>query len=519
MTSFARRTLTHASLAAALSGLMACEDDAGTPADAAILLAADAATSSGAADAASPGSALASDAGAGGAGLLFRSQVEAITSVDAALPGVFIPPFQHCQAPKAGEPAGMGPSGQVCTNVMISACTEPGRYYPDYADCAVVRRQRPYWPAAPAKVPPTSDPRLSDAAYMAELKWVTEQVAASACTCCHDARVAPDGAASQWDIAAGPLWIDTITDSGLGLFTGLADSHVLGAYEAKDNFGFDRTAVGIPTTDITRMRAFTVAELKRRGLTEDYARGLPPFGGPIYQNAVRPPTVCTSGQGVTSEGSVVWTGGNARYLYVLEVGGPNPGVPPNMDLPSSTLWRLDVLASQPALQSGIKYATTPMGSFQVFPVSSAAPALVQGKAYQLFVQLDMGLPITNCTFTYGQAQAVAPVVDAGLPIASSPDAGSASADAGPADAGSAPMCSKLGPDGDPRGIGNMCSVSGKTDAQCPCAANYCSKSPFDTSGYCTVSGCDKDPSICPAGWSCFNVGTFSPGEPYICMKP
>jgi hypothetical protein len=448
--------------------------------------------------------------------------VQGITSVDAAMPGVFIPPFQHCQAPKAGEPAGMGPSGQVCTNVMISACTEPGRYYPDYADCAVVRRQRPYWPAAPAKVPPMSDPRLSDATYMGEMKWVTEQVAASACTCCHDGRVAPDGAASQWDIAAGPLWIDTITDSGLGLFTGLADSHVLGAYDAKDNFGFDRAVVGIPTTDNARMQAFMIAELKRRGLSEEYARALPPFGGPIYENAVRPPTACTSGQGVTSDGSVLWTGGNARYVYVLDAGGPNPGVPPNMDLPSSTVWRLDVLASQPALQTGIKYATTPAGSFQVVPASAAAPALVQGKAYQLFVQLDMGLPITNCTFTFGQVQAAAPVVDAGSPAASSADAGSAygGSDAGAAtDAGSSAMCSKPGPDGDPRGIGAACTVSGKADAECPCAANYCSKSPFESSGYCTVPGCDKDPSICPTGWSCFNVGTFSPGEPYICRKP
>jgi hypothetical protein len=25
--------------------------------------------------------------------------------------------------------------------------------------------------------------------------------------------------------------------------------------------------------------------------------------------------------------------------------------------------------------------------------------------------------------------------------------------------------------------------------------------------------------MCPVGWTCFNVGIFKPGEPYICMRP
>jgi hypothetical protein len=453
------------------------------------------------------------DGGALPSGLTFASQVQPITRVADAKPGVFIPPFEQCKAPKAGEPAGLGPNGQVCTKVMISACTEPGRYYPDYADCSVVLRQRPYWAAPPAKTPPTSDARLSDAAYLADMDWAKQQVAASACTCCHDARVSPNNAASQWDIAAGPLWIDTLSDTGLGLFTGLADSTVLGAYPASDNFGFDRSVVGVPTTDNARMQRIMLAELKRRGLTEQWASALEPFGGPIYQNSVKPAVACGPGQGVAPTGELQWTGGTARYVYVLEVGGPNPGVPPNLDLPSNTVWRLDVLASADALKSGVPYGTTPTGTFQTFPKASAAAPLVKGKQYQLFAQLDMGLPITHCVFTFGDPVAPVVVPDAGAPMV---DGSVQSGDAG---AGAGGTCSKPGSDGDPRGIGVTCATSGRSPSECPCAADYCSKSPFESAGYCTVTGCDKDPGVCPSGWSCFNVGTFSPGEPYICMKP
>jgi hypothetical protein len=465
------------------------------------------------------------------AGITFASQVSPITRVADAKQGVFIPPFQHCQPPKAGEPAGLGPEGQVCANVMISGCTEPGRYYPDYADCSVVLRQRPYWPAPPNKTPPVSDPRLSEPEYLADMTWAAEQLAASGCTCCHDARVAPGGAASQWDISAGPLWIDTVKDSGLGLFAGLTDSDVLGAYPSSENFGFDRSVVGVPTTDSARMQRIMLDELARRGLSEDWARALPPFGGPIYENSVKPAVACGPGQGVSPAGEVLWTGGTARYVYVLEAGGPNPGVPPNLDFPSTTVWRLDVLASAAALNSGISYGATPSGSFQSFPRASAAASLEAGKQYQLFVQFDMAVPITNCLFSYGQPVAPAAPPDSGAAGGTGGTGGAADpgmpsggggADSGGADSGgtgSGGACAQPGPDGDPRGIGVTCSTSGASPAECPCAANYCSKSPFDASGYCTVTGCDKDPSVCPTGWSCFNVGTFSPGEPYVCTKP
>src|SRR5262245_45690077 len=73
--------------------------------------------------------------------ITYRDDVTPVTNAEDALPGVFIPPFVDCREPLDGEP-GMGPDGQVCTNVAISGSTEPGRYFPDYASCDVVLTQR-----------------------------------------------------------------------------------------------------------------------------------------------------------------------------------------------------------------------------------------------------------------------------------------------------------------------------------------------------------------------------------------
>jgi hypothetical protein len=448
--------------------------------------------------------------------LVYRSAVAPVSSVDQALPGTFIPPFEDCRTPAPGDVASR-PDGKVCTNVAISACTEEGKYFPNYAACDVVRRQRPYWAAPPAKASRADDPRLQDQAFLAESAWASAQIGSSGCTCCHDSRVVP---ASQWDISLGPLWIDSISDTGLALFVGLADSTVLGAYPAADNHGFDRDKTGIPTTDTARMKAFAMAELRRRGRDEAWAGAVPPFGGPIYANSIKQPGKCEAGQGIDTDGSVRWTSGPGRYVYVLTPGSKNPGVPPNLDLPAGTLWRLDVLASAQALAPGIRFGETPAGSVQSVPASSPAPPLERGKSYQLVVLLDVGVPLVNCLFEFGQSVAL----DAGA--SSAPDAGAAYADAGSgyptADAGAseggaaAGMCTLAG--GDTKGFGAPCNDT-TMHSDCSCAANYCSKSPFDTQGYCSVIGCKENPAICPTGWSCFDVSVFAAGQPSVCMKP
>lgn len=424
----------------------------------------------------------------------YRSEVEQVTRVEDAMPGTFIPPFESCREPVEGERPGVGPNGQVCTHSMISACTEPGRYFPDYASCDVVRTQRPFWEVPPANIPREDDPRLNDQAFMRELEWATEQIAACGCTCCHDSRVL-DGKVGQWDINRGPIWLDTLSDPGLALFVGLADSSALGAYPAKDNFGFDRDLTGVPTTDTARMQAFLRAELERRGISEDEARAVPPFGGPIYQNRVMPSVPC-AGQGVDTDGVVQLGAAQARYVYVQDEGADNPGVPPNQDLPARTLWRIDVVPSASPIAGAFAYGSTPDGSFQVQPEAETAPGLERGKRYKLYALRDVGVPVINCTFTFGE-ELGQPVTDAPAPAK---DAG---APAEPAACGG-------------EAFGAACT----SDADCGCeAAGYCALMPGQTAGYCTTTGCKDDPSVCPSAWSCFDLSAFSPTLPAICMKP
>jgi hypothetical protein len=429
--------------------------------------------------------------------LVFRSDVMPVMSTDEALPGVFIPPFETCRDPEPGE-SGAGRNGKVCTNSLISACTEPGKYFADYGSCDVVRTQRPFWEEPPANEPAADDPRIDDAAFMDELAWMTQQVEACACVCCHDSR-SFGGRFGQWDIALGPIWLDTLSDEGLVLFAGLADSTTLGAYPAEQNHGFDRTRTGIPTTDTARMQAFLNAELERRGISAEDAAEVPPFGGPLYTLAIAEPPACKPGEGIDEDGRIRWLSGEARYIHVAEQGTDNPGVPPNLDLPEGTLWRLDVLASAEALASGVRYATTPKGSFQTLPESREAPELVRGQIYHLTVLADPGLPLANCEFEFGAVQVEPePLPDAGAPG-----------------------------DGDGDGIGNgACKLSGadergfgatcKSDDDCTCEASYCAIMPASDEGYCTMTGCGTKPEQCPADWYCLDLSVFSAELPQIC---
>ncbi len=482
-------------LAAATCCIAACADDANEI---------DAVDATGAAQAPEPPASLDVGVGVDASSVTLRVNVQPVTRAEDAMPGIFIPPFQECREPLPGD-VGNGPDGQVCTQVAISGCTEPGKYFPNYGDCNVVRTQRPYWPAPPANEPKSDDPRLNDAEFMSELEWMTEQVAASGCTCCHDSRVG-DGTAGQWDIHRGPIWLDTLSDPGLALFAGMADSSSLGAYPAEENHGFDRMATGVPTTDTARMKAFLARELERRGISEEEARAVPPFGGPIYANRVAKPGQCSDlGFGVDPELRVQFGPGGARYVYVLAEGSSNPGVPPNLDRPEGTLWRLDVPPSAAGVASGFRYGTTPADTYQTIPERGTAPALERGKRYQLYVLRDVGIPVANCVFEFG------------APVVPPPAAGPAKPTMPtmppmPTDAPAADSCDLQG--GDALGFGASCTA----DADCTCAASYCALMPGSTQGVCTKSGCKEDASVCPADYRCFDLSQFSPGLPSICTK-
>ncbi|MEQ1566425.1 MAG: proteinase inhibitor [Myxococcota bacterium] len=309
----------------------------------------------------------------------------------------FVPFERVCVEPIAGEPPGSGPEGQVCTWEAISASTEPGRRYADYASCEPVFRQRPYYPYTVTADTAPDDPRLSDPAWLAEFGWVTAQVESSACVCCHSG-LAPDGA-SGWTLEAEPIWLDTVDDDGLAMLAGWVDSTAFGAFEPEDNNGFDRWTTGLPTSDVSRMVAFLEGELGRRGLGREDFASTPPFGGVLYDQLFYEPQACEGGEGIAADGTITWTGGPARYVYVLEADSQSPGVPPNLDLPVGTVWRLDVDPTADPIPSGLRYGEAPVGSWVAFPQDGPAPALTSGATYYLHVLLDVYQPATRCLFT------------------------------------------------------------------------------------------------------------------------
>ena len=300
---------------------------------------------------------------------------------------VFVQPYESCE-PETG----------VCTNVAISGCTVPGERFEDYADCEVVRTQRPYWVSRVPETDP-ADPRLDDAAFMTELAWVTAEIGACGCTCCH--ATGSGTPATKFDIDAPGIRIDQLSDRGVAIFSGAISSEILGAYPAGENNGFDRSRTGPPTTDPERMAAFFAAELERRGVTDEELAEAPPFGGSLAGRITDPAEPCEEGLGVDRRGRVRWGETGARYVYVTEPGDVNPGVPPNLDTPPGTLWRLDVAPTSRPLESGLRYGDTPEGTAQRVPASGAPPELVEGRTYRLYASEDVLQTITNCTFVFG----------------------------------------------------------------------------------------------------------------------
>jgi len=312
---------------------------------------------------------------------------------------VFQWPTEACVDPKAGEPAGQS-GGKVCTFGAISGCTEPGRNFAEYASCEAVLTQRPYWPAPPSDFKtPEGDPRLSNPQWLGELAWVTEQVEACGCVCCHSEKAAPAEGPSNWYIEAGPIWTDTFYPTGLALAAGWVSSDALGAYPPDQNNGFSRDVAGLPTTDPARMVAFFEGELLRRGFTKADFANETPFGGPLYEQSLYVPSDCDAGQGVDATGKITWAGGDARYVYVLSADAKNPGVPPNLDLPDGTMWRLDVASNAAPVKSGITYGEVLPNTKQGYPADGGSPEkLVPGTKYHLYVWADVGVPITRCLF-------------------------------------------------------------------------------------------------------------------------
>jgi hypothetical protein len=319
-----------------------------------------------------------------------------ITEPPPATGGVFIPPALVCEDPHPGDVGAT--DDQVCTWEAISACTEEGKEYTDYASCDPVYTQRPYVAYEAVSDTSDDDPRYDDDDFQVELDWVTDQVEACACGCCHIAEASPEGP-SGWYLEAPGIWTDTLDDDAVAMLAGWIDSTAFGAYPPADNNGFDRDTTGLPTSDVPRMTAFWETELTRRGFDATDFADARPFGGPLYDQLIYEPLACDDGEGVAADGTVTWGGGEARYVYVLEAGSANPTVPPNLDLPEGTLWRLDVDYTGAPVETGLAYGAVLANTVQRWPESGAPTALVAGQTYYLYVLRDVGLPLTRCLFT------------------------------------------------------------------------------------------------------------------------
>ncbi|MEE2787125.1 MAG: proteinase inhibitor [Myxococcota bacterium] len=394
------------------------------------------------------------------------------------LPGVFQPFEYLCQPPVDVQP---NAPDEICTWQAIGGCTAPGQKFWDYAACEPVLTQRPYYPVPPASFKtPDDDPVHQDEGFLEELAWVKSQAEACGCVCCHTESQTPNGA-SLWDSEAPGIWTDSFTDHGLATAAGWVDSSALGAFDSADNHGFGRTKTGLPTTDVTRMIAFFEGELKRRGLDREDFADATPIGGPLYQQMVYEPDACDQQEGVKTDGAVVWKGGAARYIYVLEAGSKTPTVPPNLDTPDGTIWRLNVDPSMAGQESGLPYGSTPTGTRQVVPASGAPARLEPGTTYYLVTMLDIAVPLTRCLFVYGDDSSADSV---NMIRSASPGTESETVS---------------------RDAESNWNRRCQTSDECDGAADFCARQPGSEAGYCTIN-CNAN-AVCreanaPSGWTC-----------------
>jgi hypothetical protein len=85
--------------------------------------------------------------------------------------------------------------------------------------------------------------------------------------------------------------------------------------------------------------------------------------------------------------------------------------------------------------------------------------------------------------------------------------GAGDSDAGTDDADSATSCLPY------QGFGDSCTVV----SQCSCGLDSCNI--FMNANYCTHTHCLADATICPPGWTCFDVSAFDPATGSACLRP
>lgn len=338
-----------------------------------------------------------------------EEMVEILQQAPAIYPNTFCAPYDPtAMSVDSQYLESNGSAGEdLCIWHHPAGCVPEGQNYADLASCDVVRTLGPSWFVPPVRRFESDAGLLQDPDYMRELAWVTEQVAASGCACCHASE--RSNYASFFDIDAPGNWIDTLTMTGIVMAAGMNTEHkYLGYLPPNDNFGFDRETTLFATTDIPRMTAFFTDEFERRGGTQADVEAAGATFRQINGSLYDEPTDCGPGEGMNADGKIVWKGGTARQIYLQTVGSQNPGSPPNLDKPEGTLWALYADHEGDAFTSGtIVPGDVPAGSRQAVPADSdVAPTFEVGTQYRLFVTPDfLRSNTSNCIFTFGEASA------------------------------------------------------------------------------------------------------------------
>jgi len=68
------------------------------------------------------------------------------------------------------------------------------------------------------------------------------------------------------------------------------------------------------------------------------------------------------------------------------------------------------------------------------------------------------------------------------------------------------------------GFGDPCTDD-VNHSECTDTADFCALMPGAAEGICTAQGCVEDETVCPEGWSCFDLSAFMEGLPSICTEP
>ncbi|MBK7760639.1 MAG: hypothetical protein IPI35_30400 [Deltaproteobacteria bacterium] len=80
-------------------------------------------------------------------------------------------------------------------------------------------------------------------------------------------------------------------------------------------------------------------------------------------------------------------------------------MPPNLDTPEGTIWRVDLPRDgSPVFSESVVYGEVPEGMVQIFPETGAPAELVPGKEYYLYVTADILYPISRCVFVAGERE-------------------------------------------------------------------------------------------------------------------